>query len=157
MLPRNRTAGVLTSLVFGNSRNFLQADVQIWAVANMASFCTPKRLHQRRWGLRYTARLGFVAQDSTQDRQSRQTCIARHGWLSCAVHGLCTDLARAGMPDDRIDVNLAGSGATVHSFTAATWNVLADGLAQGGGWLYVRLCYQMPMFSFAEYGAHLFH
>ena len=25
------------------------------------------------------------------------------------------------------------------SWTCATWNVLADGLAQGGGWLYVRL------------------
>jgi hypothetical protein len=25
-----------------------------------------------------------------------------------------------------------------HTFVVATWNVLADGLAQSGGWIYVR-------------------
>jgi hypothetical protein len=49
--------------------------------------------------------------------------------------GSLADLDHGGMPDDSIRAKTT-SDAT---FTAATWNVLADGLAQSGGWLYVRL------------------
>jgi hypothetical protein len=30
------------------------------------------------------------------------------------------------------------NGASARTFTLATWNVLADGLAQSGGWIHVR-------------------
>lgn len=33
---------------------------------------------------------------------------------------------------------LGGAAASDGSFTFATWNILADGLAQSGGWLHVR-------------------
>lgn len=48
-------------------------------------------------------------------------------------HGGALSSAQGAADDD---------GELANSFTAATWNMLADGLAQGGGWLYVRSCFR---------------